>query len=589
MQPFTAYSKMLMLVLAFATFSKANGQYTDSSRMFQTIPMSAQQAEGLPVRSVIIVLHKAEGDLLADSVGVDNFYKAFGLRPGASYNQYFADLAVRTIADQPDINNADINIYAAEWSGPLVLVINVYYLKPGQSKSVGGKKGMTQTRSIRDFPNVIETSRAKLQLIFNGGIGLFNEVNALFSKGPEFTNGNPIATDPATKGVRFWSEAFLEPGIAGITQIGKSKLYAYGAASVLISGRNASDIYSYGPTTFVDIERAYAGLLGTRLGKNQHINFDISAGRQFFQLNDGFLISKFSGSANAGERGSVYLNSRTAFEKTVLAKLHIKNWMFQFYFLEPQELFKNRQSNTNYTGGGITYNNNKNLDAGLYYIKTSGGTSKYSRPQGPINKKGMFILNPKLWIKNIANTGLFFKTEYAYQSHSTADMQSSAWYVGAGIKKDSWRMRPSLYYRYAFMQGDDSLTLKFEKFDPILTGGLGNWVQGINFRKVSGNGNIISHRIELKIYPVKNLELSVDYFLLQSNTASNLGALPPITTLKGKNYGHEITVSPRYFLNNHFMLLGVLSYGIPGDGLRNAFDDKLYNWTSIQTALFMFF
>ena len=263
--------------------------------------------------------------------------------------------------------------------------------------------------------------------------------------------------------------------------------------------------------------------------------------------------------------------------------------MLQGFWLEPQELFKDRQTNTSYAGGGLTFNDNNHFDAGLYYIHTTGGTARYRTPQGSFDKKGMYIVNPKLWIKDIAGTGLFFKSEYAWQSHTTYDMKANAWYAGLGLSKNKWKYRPSLYYRYAFMQGDDSLSARFERFDPMLTGGLGNWVQGINFRKIVGSGNIISHRVELKSYFSKSFEVSLDYFHLRAHTSSNIGALAPIAKLNGLEYGHEFTLASRYFLNSHFMLLTVFSHAVPGDAIKNAFNGDVLNWTSLQAALFMFF
>ena len=552
----------------------------------QTFP---QISEGIPVRAVIILLHKNGKQVVADSTETARFYTAFGIRPGAGFKQYFADIAVRKVKEQPEIKDAYYELYNTELSGPVIFVLQVYFLAPGELKTIDGKKGMTATRSFGDFPVIRETNRSKLMFLLNGGIGVFNEVNPFFGHGSEFTEGNIVATDPANEGVRFWGEAYIEPGIAGITQLGKRRIYGYGAASILASGRNTSDIYSGGATAYIAVERLYAGVMGVGLGKKKHTNFDISAGRQFFQLNDGFLISKFSGSANAGERGSVYLNSRTAFQKSTIGKLHIDKWMLQAFWLEPQELFKQYQQNVQYSGGGVTYNDNRKIDAGLYYIQTTGGTARYQVPGGFMDKKGMYIINPKFWVKDIAGTGLFFKSEYAFQSHTNADFRSNAWYAGLGISKTKWKFRPSLYYRYGFMQGDDSTTQRFERFDPILTGGLGNWVQGINFRKLTGNGNIISHRVELKSYFSRSFEMSLDYFLLQAHTLENLGSLKPLVTLDNRQLGHEFTLTTRYFLNSNFMLLGILSYAKPGNAIENAFKDKVYNWTSVQCALFMFF
>jgi len=577
---------IVLLAASWANLLQAQSSGKEISPAVQTYP---QISEGIPVRAVIILMHKEGKQVLADSAETERFYTAFGIRPGAGFKQYFADIAVRKVKEQPEIKDAYYELYNTELSGPVIFVLQVFFLAPGELKTVDGKKGITATGSLRDFPVIRETNRSKLMFLLNGGVGVFNEVNPFFGHGTEFTEGNIVATDPANEGVRFWGEAYIEPGIAGISQIGRSKIYGYGAASVLASGRNTSDIYSGGATGYIGVERLYAGLMGVGLGKKKHANFDLSAGRQFFQLNDGFLISKFSGSANAGERGSVYLNSRTAFQKSAIGKLHINNWMLQAFWLEPQELFKQYQQNIQYTGGGVTYNDNEKMDAGLYYIQTTGGTGRYQVPDGYMNKKGMYIINPKLWLKDIAGTGLFLKSEYAFQSHTNANFTSNAWYAGLGISKTKWKFRPSLYYRYGFMQGDDSTTERFERFDPILTGGLGNWVQGINFRKLTGNGNIISHRVEVKSYFSRSFEMSLDYFLLQAHTNENLGSLKPLVKLDNRQLGHEFTLTTRYFLNSHFMLLDILSYAKPGDGIENAFEDKVYNWTSAQCALFMFF
>lgn len=577
-----------LVLLLLSCWSYTVFAQDSTSRVNPAVRTFPQIAEGIPVRTVIIVLHRGGNMILADSVETDNFYKAFGIRPGTGFKQYFADIAVRRVKQEPEIKDAFYELYNTELSGPVIFVLHVYYLAPGERKSVDGKKGMAATASMRDFPVIRETDRSKLMFLLNGGMGVFNEINPFFGQGTEFTQNNIVATDPANEGVRFWGEAYVEPGLAGITQIGKSKIYGYGAASVLASGRNTSDIYSAGGTGFIGMERLYAGVMGVGLGKNKNTNFDVSAGRQFFQLNDGFLISKFSGSANAGERGSVYLNSRTAFQNSAIGKLHINNWMIQAFWLEPQELFKQFQQNQQYTGGGLTYYNNKSIDAGLYYIHTTAGTGRYQIPGGFVPKKGMYIVNPKLWLKDIAGTGLFFKSEYAFQGHTNAEYRSNAWYTGLGVSKPKWRYRPSLYYRYAFMQGDDESTARYERFDPILTGGLGNWVQGINFRKLLGNGNLISHRVELKSYFSKSFEVSLDYFYLKAHTRENLGSLPPLVKLDSRQFGHELTLTTRYFLNSHFLLLGILSYAKPGDAIKQSFNEKVYSWTSVQCSLFMF-
>lgn len=578
---------LLIFLFCAYTFSRLNAQTADID--IPGIKVSPEQSEGIPIKSVIIILHKNDKLLLTDSLETEAFYEAFDIRPGSAYRQLVLDLAISTIEKQKDIRSASYEVFSSGRGSPLIIVVHVYFLADGEKKSVDGKKGMFHTGSIKDFPVISETSYSKLMIVLNGGLGLFNDNNALFAKGPEFTKGNPIADDPAANGVRFWGESYAELGLAGIWQLGSSNFYAYGSASALLSARNTSDVYSKGSTVFLDAERMYAGLLAARLGKKKNINIDVSFGRQSFQLNDGFLISKYSGSANAGDRGNVYLNSRTAFEKTAVLRTQFGPLNVDGFFLEPEELIKDKQTNTSYAGGTLGYNDNKSLEAGITYITVPSGTFEYSTPQGKIPKKGMYLFNPKLWAEDIAGTGLFLKSEYAYQSNRNAKMKANAYYVGIGLEMNDWPLKPSLYYRYAYMQGDDSSSENYERFDPVLTGGLGNWVQGINFRKIIGSGNIISHRVELKGYLSESFEVSLDYFFLKADTYSNLGGLAPITNLKAKDFGHEITLQSNYYIGNNFLFLGVISYAIPGSAIADAFQDGVLNWTTYQAALFMFF
>ncbi len=582
---------LLKGIFVFSLILLTTNLFSQQQSSIYGIEVNPMSVEGIPINNVVILLEKTGKASLADSAELAAFYQAFSLKPGALFKRDFADMSLKVILKQPEIKSVYYKVYNREITGPITLVVYVTFLETGELKTIEGKKGMLVANTKKAFPLLLQTDRSKFTFILNGGIGSFNEENALFSKGPAFTQGNPIANDPAVEGTRYWSELYLEPGIAGITRIGKTNLYPYAAVSYLISGRNTTDIYSHGSAIYGAFERLYAGIVIPRLGKNKDINLDISAGRQLFQLNDGFLFSRYSGSSNAGERGSVYLNSRTAYQMSAIAKLHVKDFHFQAVFLEPQELFKNSQRDTRFIIGSANYNNNKNLDAGLSFISIIGSKATYPTPQGDLSKKGMYLINPKLWITNIAKTGLYLKTEYAFQMHANANMKSNAWYLGLGLNKSKWRYKPNLYYRYAYMKGDNLATAQYERFDPIQTGGLGNWVQGINFRKIIGSGNIVSHRVELKAYLKSNFDIAIDYFLLQAqNISTNLGSVPPLSTLQAKNFGHEITLNPRYYLNSHFLLMGIVSWAKPGEAITKAFNQQsVGNWSSYQLNLFMFF
>jgi hypothetical protein len=573
------YWIFLLLVLLF---SKRHEGIAQVSQIFG-VEVVPNTVEGSPIRSVVILLEKEGKQYLADSAELRALYDNFKLQPGGVFRQLTADLAISAFLRQPQIKSASYKVYTPEISGPVVLVISAAFLGPDETKAA------FPTEKKPQFPVLSQTEKSKLTLILNGALGIYHDHNAFFSKGPEFTQGNPVADNAAVRGPRFWGETFLEPGIAGITQIGKTKIYPYAATSFLVSARNSSDIYSDGTALYGAVERLYAGVLFPQLGKSQQLSIDISAGRQFFQLNDGFLFSRYSGSANAGERGSVFLSSRTTYQMTALAKAHWKKFNFSGFFLEPQELFKDRQTNTRFLGGGLSYNDNKHLDLGLHHIAIPFSKASYTTPDGRIPLEGLQTLNPKIWINNIAGKGLFVKSELAYQWHNNADMVSNAWYLGGGLLKKAWKYSPSFYYRYAFMKGDDPNTARFERFDALLTGGLGNWIQGINFRKIIGDGNLITHRVEVKGYLAKNMDLSFDYFFLQADSYSNLGSLAPIANLTEKNYGHEFTTTYRYFLKGNFLFLSLFSWASPGPAIKSSFESEVYDWLSFQASFFMFY
>ena len=51
-----------------------------------------------------------------------------------------------------------------------------------------------------------------------------------------------------------------------------------------------------------------------------------------------------------------------------------------------------------------------------------------------------------------------------------------------------------------------------ERFDPLFSGGLGNFLPGIVFSKVYKNSNLITNRATLSIKPLNNLELTLGLF-----------------------------------------------------------------------------
>lgn len=544
---------------------------------------------GLPIKDVTILVTRGGECEIADSAQTAQFSNAFNIYPGGTFNQSITGMSVNRIAREAGVKAASYRLYSVTPGAPVSIVVTVELFSPGEHKEVNGRKGMFATHSLRDFPLLCQSPRGELTLILNGAVALFDDKNAFFSQGKALTQGNPIANDPAEKGTRFWGETFLEPGIAGIIECGNSHIYVYGAISALISGRNTSDIYSHGGHCYADFEKLYGGVLFSRLGRNRDMALNISGGRQEFQLNDGFLISRFSGSANAGPRAATYLNPRRSFHMTALAKWTSPHWSAEFFYIQPEELTRHSYTRTRYAGMNVAFDNH-GWNPGMAFISRVHGQGDYYLPGGKtLSRKGLLLLNPKLWVSDIAGSGVFFKSEYVYEWHTGGGMSANGWYAGVGIDLRNVGWAPRIYYRYAFMQGDDPASHTYTRFDPLLSGGLAEWVQGINMCKVVGPGNLITHRVELQVYPSRNFNMEIDYYHLKADTRYNVGGATALSYLTSKHLGDEITLQGNWSINDNFLLMPLISVAIPGRGLKDSLPGKARCWTTWQLNLFMFF
>jgi hypothetical protein len=104
-----------------------------------------------------------------------------------------------------------------------------WYITVGTSEDGKKTKGLIQTGKWKDSPLLYEDERSELTFILNGGLGAFLDNNGFFGEGAAFTQGNPVADDPADFGATYWTEAYIEPGLGGISELGNTDLFIYGA------------------------------------------------------------------------------------------------------------------------------------------------------------------------------------------------------------------------------------------------------------------------------------------------------------------------------------------------------------------------
>ena len=133
------------------------------------------------------------------------------------------------------------------------------------------------------------------------------------------------------------------------------------------------------------------------------------------------------------------------------------------------------------------------------------------------------------------------------------------------------RWSPSISYRYAAFSGDDADTGRFERWDPLLSGGNGEqWVQGINHFKVFQNSNLIAHRLQFRLRPGPRFELVPQFWVFHADSLTNLGGNPALSFLGGTQLAHEANITGKWFISRNVFVQGHLAATFPDSGVRTA-------------------
>ncbi|WP_156119620.1 alginate export family protein [Leptolyngbya sp. KIOST-1] len=542
-----------------------------------------QFGEGLPIEQVFIYLRNPTGDPAQDEALQQQLADTFGIRAGGSFSSLFADQGLNQVQRLPFVESAEYRLYESNRPSTVILALLVtLQLEPAEA-SPPPPTGIAVSGSLADFPTIYQSDRSLVKIIFNGGLGIFSDTNPWFGRADNFVSGSYQPTGTVT-----WGEFYLEPGLAGITRLGDWPFYVYGAGSYTLSGTVQPDIFRTDGRFYGAVEDLYGGFLVAAPGSP--VAFNLSAGRQIFQLNQGFLFSQFSGSANALDRGASYSNPRTAYDMTVLANLRWGDFRWQGFFLDSDEL-PVADTGTQYLGTSLNYNNNQGLEAVLSYITVPQSNRAYLLPNGDrFTREGLQVINPRLRQSTLFGVpGLWAEGEYAYQFSSQQAMAAQGGYFWLGYTAETVPWRPSLSYRFAGFSGDNPNTVTYERFDPLQAGGLSDWLQGISLGKLYNNSNSFSHRVTLSAQPSQDLSISLDYYYRFADELNNLGGNPALSTLNSRYIGQEFLLTTRYFLSQNFMLQGVGAIAFPGSAVRQAANNDTSPWVTLQLSLFMFF
>lgn len=542
------------------------------------LPLS-DRADGARLDEVKVAIRRSGGNAVRDAAIEASVSASLSGLTGQSFSRL--ELERRLSAPRMRMGPGGISWRLFEQAPGLGLLLLVEIDTTVGDGTPGAATGLLSPEGT-GFPVLYRDQRSLVTSIIGGGLGLYSDGNPWFGQPSLFNSRNPLARNlPGNRAS--WTEGYLEYGQAAATQLGDQPLYLYGALTGFTTWSLGQDIFRDDGRSITGVERGYAGLLYVDPSDGDHVN--LSVGRQTFTLNDGFLINMVKGSANAGPRGASYLGPRLANDFSVLFSTGIDDWTFRTFYIDPNELGR-LESNTTFLGANLRHEMTGNFSLDATYIGIPESKSTYANPYGAVlPREGLRTVAGHALYRNAFDVpGLWSEGELAHQSHEQFDMSAWAGYGLIGYRANELPFLPSISYRFARFSGDDPNTRRYERFDPLLSTGLGIWLQGLNFGKITSNSNLETHRVQANINPEPGLNFTFDWHMLRAPELYNAGGNPALTVLKSHDIGHEFTLSARWSVTSTVFFQSFISVALPGRALRDVGADR--PWTTLQASLY---
>ncbi|MEB3333913.1 MAG: alginate export family protein [Cyanobacteriota bacterium] len=512
--------------------------------------------------------------------------QAFAVRAGDNFSELFFDAGLRRVQQLPFVAAARYNLYQVQVAGEAVAVL-IVRLKP-EVASPPAETGMLLSGRWSDFPNLYTNQRSTVVGVFRSGLANFTSGNSWFGRADIFTQGNPLATNPAGKGAYDWIDAYGELGVAGITQLGRIPFYVYGSVTDMLSATVQPDLFQSNDRSFNQIEDLYGGVVYGYRNDQSRFAVNLSGGRQDYRISNGMLFA--NGASNGSDRGAILLNPRTAFEGTAIGRLRWNDLLLEAFYLNPNELVI-LNTNTTFAGLNLEYNDNRSLQLGFSYITVPQSDFSYFTSTDVYSRQGLNVVYPRLlWRNPLGLNGLWLQAEYAYEWNRHFDMSAQAGWAQIGTTFQALPWTPSLSYRYALFSGDQPSSKAFERFDPLLSGGgPETWIQGSSLVKIYQNSNLTSQQVIFRLVPDPRFDLSFQYINLMADDLNNLGGTQALSFLQTKEIGQELTLTARYNLTRNVLLYGSGSVALPGTAIQRVTNGNPGPWYFLQLSLFVSF
>lgn len=512
----------------------------------------------------------------------DQVRRAIGLFPSKRFASETIDLALARARRDARIGDIDYKVEFGA-TGGVILDVSVTLREPAE---LSEPRGMLATGNATAFPVLYDSDGTFLKLKVESTALHYGNANAWYGRPDLMLAGNPLVVGkPSGRGYDHWVEGFLHAGLYGITPITEN-LYAYGGISAIASGSMGQELFTDQTRGYLGIEDAYAGFVtGTTTTEGNRLAFNASIGRQRFLLGDGFLIANTS--ANGYDRAALQANPRWAADMLALAQFSYNDTKIEAFHLDPDEL-PIVDSHTTIQGINFETALTQSLDVGLSFLRVPKSTFGYYTPTDTFSREGLQVYDARFrWQPNPAGqSGPFVAGEFALQRNENFPMRAYGFYGEVGYHFAELPWTPTFSYRYARFSGDDPNTDRFERWDPLLSGGNGEqWVQGINHFKIWQDSNVIAHRFQMRMRPTPKIELVPQLWAFRADSTTNIGGNPALSFLGSDDLGYEVNLTGKLFVSRHVYVQGHVAATIPGEAVKSALGDDRDPWWS--TMLFV--
>ena len=433
---------------------------------------------------------------------------------------------------------------------------------------------ITATR-VAGAIELIERDGLTLSFEFEAGIGGLLTENTNFGLGRLDLRSGEVSGDAQ------WGEGYLKPSLSlDYDTPGAGALYGgvAGVGSLTIGDGDAGG-FTDGGDKKLSLEALYGGwrsgaLLADSLGEDA---LDLSAGRQDFQVGDGFLI--WDGNFDTEGDGAYWLGPRTAFEFAGLARVDTSPLGGQLFFLRAD----GDQGHTELVGLNLDYGLSdlglgEDGVLGAMYLQITDGDARF---EAETAREGMQLATLRLndlRLPGFEDAGLYAQYAREFGNGDEVDFDAQAFYVEPFYDFSWLSWSPRLAYRFAYFSGDaDPDDDEREDFDPLFydySRGWGTWTQGeIVGEYLLFNSNQVNHMVHLSATPVEPVTIGALYYHFDLAEKDYFG-----TPVGDRDFADEVNLYVDWTVNDNLFVGALSGVAWPGNAAEEVFgeDDPFY-------------